>query len=201
VTSASRSVFRGGRAAALAGVSWVLASCAAPRAAVKPGVDFSRIRSITVVDQKQEERRAVTDELVRQLMKRGYAVKVAARPPAAGADAVLQVTVSQFLPDRKYLIHVNPDRAGTRDVVVVNPTVELSGRSVHPSYGVPGVQDAQVIVSNATVALSARLLDPKTRDTLWSHRSTYEGLDLDAAVEGAVASLLKYFPQPKKTQS
>jgi hypothetical protein len=33
---------------------------------------------------------------------------------------------------------------------------------------------------------------------LWSGAVTYEGLDLDAAVEGAVASVLKEFPRSTK---
>ena len=56
------------------------------------------------------------------------------------------------------------------------------------------MEDAQILVSNATLSLSARLLTPDTQDLLWSGSVTYEGLDLDVAVEGSVASLFKKFP-------
>jgi hypothetical protein len=37
-------------------------------------------------------------------------------------------------------------------------------------------------------------LDPVSRNVWWTGSMTYEGLDLDAAVEGSVTALLKRFP-------
>jgi hypothetical protein len=163
--------------------------------AVKPGVDFSRIRSIALADQDRPELRAVTDELARQLISRGYSVRLARGRAAADADALLQVSVAQYTPDKKYLVQLDKDSGGrARDVFVLNPAMEVGGRSVYPTTGVSGVEGAQIVVSNATVSLSARLLDARTKEILWSTAVTYEGLDLDAAVEGAAASLMKRFP-------
>lgn len=178
-------------------LSGMASACLAPTAVTKPGVDFSRIRNLVVLEQEREDQRIVTDEFARQLMHRGYSVKIArADDPQAKADAWLQVSVAQFKPDRKFLVQLNKDDKGNpRDVLVVNPVTEISGSGVYPAKAF-GLEDAQVLVSNSTVSLSARLLDGVTREVIWSDAVTYEGLDLDAAVQGSVASMLKHFPAP-----
>ncbi|MBI4396635.1 MAG: hypothetical protein HY548_06040 [Elusimicrobia bacterium] len=177
-----------------------LASCQAPRMAMKPGVDFTGIRSIAVIDQNREEKNAVTDEVVRHLLQNGYRVTVASSPASLrGEDAYLDITVSRFQPDKQYLVPFDPRDNELRDDIILVTPVELSGRNVYPSLGVPGLEESQVFVSNATVSLSAKLMDPQSREALWSHSVTYEGLDLDSAVQGAVESLMKQFPgQPKE---
>jgi hypothetical protein len=179
------------------GAAVLLGGCLTPsRVATRPGFDFSTIRTITVVDQSRDETRSVTDEIARQLIRRGYSVKVAdARRQAQASDARLEVHVTQLTPDKKYLMQVDPGNDGrTRDVFILNQGMEISGRSVYPSMGGTPIEGTQVVVSNATVSLSARLLGPETDEILWSAATSYEGLDLDTAVEGSVASLLKKFP-------
>lgn len=155
-----------------------------------PGIDFSKIKSVLVLEPEFAEQRFVTDEFARQLMARGYRVRVGG--PSAGSDVWLQVTVSQVIPDKKYLVPL--EGALGRQTLVLNPITEIGGRSLYPSGSGAGVQDAQILVSNATLSLSARLLTPDTQELLWSGSVTYEGLDLDVAVEGSVASLFKRFP-------
>ncbi|MBI4395487.1 MAG: DUF4136 domain-containing protein [Elusimicrobia bacterium] len=173
-----------------------IAACASPRFVKKPGFDFSQIHSILLLEPDRADAGAVTDEIARELIRRGYSVKTARRENArASADAWLKVNVTQFIPDKKYLIQMNKDEEGkTRDVLLLNPVTEISGRTVYPSASVAGLEDAQIVVSNATVSLSVRLLDRSSKDILWSGAVTYEGLDLDAAIEGSVSSLLKHFP-------
>ncbi len=190
-------------AAAFAG----LASCVSPRVVVKPGYDFTRIHSIAVVEQYVEDRQAITDEVVRQLIPRGYKVTVVPSDESPGkADALLQVNVSQYLADKKYMVQLNQGESRGRgrhrrgrDVIVMNPATEVPG-TVHPAMGVPGVDDAQILASNSTVALSFRLLDVSTREIVWSSAARYEGLDLASAVEGAVDSIVKNFPSLVKPQ-
>jgi hypothetical protein len=170
---------------------FLLSGCFAPiRTATMPGVDFSKMKSVLVLEPEFAEQRFVTDEFARQLMARGYRVRVGG--PSAGSDVWLQVTISQVIPDKKYLVPL--EGALGRQTLVLNPITEIGGRSLYPSGSGAGVQDAQILVSNATLSLSARLMTPDTRELLWSGSVTYEGLDLDVAVEGSVASLFKRFP-------
>ena len=171
-----------------------LYACAPSRVAVKPGVDFSKIGTILIVEPERQDLRSITDEFARQLIFRGYAVRVGPEIKSGEADAVLQINVTQFTPDKKYLVQLNDDEKGSRDILVVNPVTEISGRHVYPSASAAGIEDAQIVVSNATVSLTARLLESAKREIWWSGAVTYEGLDLDAAVEGSVAALLKKFP-------
>jgi hypothetical protein len=173
------------------GTLLLLNACFAPvRTATMPGVDFSKIKSVLVLEPEFAEQRFVTDEFARQLMARGYRVRVGG--PSAGSDVWLQVTVSQVIPDKKYLVPL--EGVLGRQTLVLNPITEIGGRSLYPSGSGAGVQDAQILVSNATLSLSARLITPNTQELLWSGSVTYEGLDLDVAVEGSVASLFKRFP-------
>lgn len=175
----------------LIGILLFLSACFAPvRTATMPGTDFSKFKSVLVLDPQYPEQRFVTDEFARQLMARGYRVRVGG--PSAGSDVWLQVTISQVIPDKKYLVPL--EGAVGRQNLVLNPITEIGGRSLYPSGSGAGVEDAQILVSNATLSLSARLLTPDTQDLLWSGSVTYEGLDLDVAVEGSVASLFKKFP-------
>lgn len=160
------------------------------RTATMPGTDFSKIKSVLVLDPPSPEQRIVTDEFARQLMARGYRVRVGG--PSSGSDAWLQITVSQIIPDKKYLVPLEGTQG--RQTLVLNPVTEIGGRSLYPSGSGAGLQDAQILVSNATLSLSVRLLTPDTQELLWSGTVTYEGLDLDVAVEGSVASLFKRFP-------
>jgi hypothetical protein len=172
----------------------VFSACVSPRVVTKPGVDFSRIRSIVLLESDRQTERSVIDEFARQLILRGYSVQVRPRG-GTKTDAVLQVNIAQLTPDKKYLVQLDKKDGGKdRDVLVLHPVTEISGRTVYPSASVSGLEDAQIMISNATVSLSARLMDPASREILWSAAATYEGLDLDAAVEGAVGSLMKKFP-------
>lgn len=179
---------------ALAALLFLSAGCLAPaRVATSPGVDFSRIKTIAVLDPDREDLRGITDEFVRQLMAKGFTLRVGSEGTPA-PDALLQVNVARLVPDKKYLIPIRSKDG--QDVLVLNPVTEISGRSLYPSATTAGVQDAQVVVSNATLSLSVRLMDPVSRNVWWTGSMTYEGLDLDAAVEGSVTALLKRFPTP-----
>jgi hypothetical protein len=163
------------------------AACVAPtRVATRAGTDFSRVRTVLLLDSASASR-AVTDAFARALLEKGYRVRVGASEEPA--DLWMEAAVTQFTPDRKYLVPLHGQGG-----IVLYPVQEISGRSLYPSPTAASLPDAQVVISNAAVSLSVRLLEPRTRDLLWTGAVTYEGLDMDAAVEGSVASLLKRFP-------
>ncbi|MBK6880506.1 MAG: hypothetical protein IPN65_08165 [Elusimicrobia bacterium] len=163
-------------------------ACVAPtRVATRAGTDFSRVQTVLLLDSATASR-AVTDAFARALLDKGYRVRVGG-PDNGSADLWMEAAVTQFTPDRKYLVPLQGNGG-----IVLYPVQEISGRSLYPSPTAASLPDAQVVISNAAVSLSVRLLEPRTGDLLWTGAVTYEGLDMDAAVEGSVASLLKRFP-------
>jgi hypothetical protein len=173
----------------------LLAGCASPRAAYKAHFDFDHIRSVEVgsftsAEYASHSGPAVAGEFMRQLLSAGYTVKTA--PQAEGVDVVLGGSVIEYQPNRRYLVQNGGGNAG-RQVVVVQPPVELGGNNTYnlgPVFG-PDETTGHVIVSNATIGVSAHLKDAKTGEVLWSGMYTYEGLDLNTALEGAVRYLLR----------
>jgi len=173
-----------------------LGGCVSSRVVSKPGVDISGFSAIGIVEQADENHRSVTDELARQLIQYGYSVKIIEDISGKdNIDAYFVLNVTQYLPDKKYLVQLSDD-AAQRDVILVNPTIELPGKSVY-SQGTPfGLgEESKIIVSNATVGLSGRLVDSKTDEVLWSNIATYEGLDLESAIHGVVLTVVKKFPK------
>lgn len=176
----------------------LICSCASPRVAFKKDFDFSGIKTIRVGDFSSSARQpnsgsVVANEFIRQLLASGYNVVTSA---ADKADATLEGSVTEYLPNQRFL--VQSEEGNPRDhrqVVVTYPPVELSGTSVYNTGAAFGVgEGSQVIVSNATVGVSAYLKDASTGEVVWSDAYTYEGLDLNTAMEGTVRSLLHSLP-------
>jgi hypothetical protein len=180
----------------LSAALWSLAACALPaRVAVNPRVDFTKIRVVSLPEAVRDDQRGVIDEFARQLMARGYDVRFRSPGAAAdGSDARLEVNLTQMIADKKYLVPLTGGKDNT--AFVLSPVTEISGRTLMPSATGVGLEDAQVMVSNATVGLSARLMSPAGGELWWAAALTYEGLDLDAAVEGCVSGILKKWPAP-----
>ncbi len=174
----------------------VVISCASPRVAYKKGFDFSQIRTVrisgfTSAAAQSNAGAVVANEFVRQLLSGGYSVVSA---DSAASDVVLEGNVMEYLPNHRYLIQdVSQDQS--KQVIVTYPPVELSGSNVYNQGTAFGIGEGnKIIVSNATVGISAFLKDAHTGEIIWSNTYTYEGLDLNTALEGAVGYLLRSWP-------
>jgi hypothetical protein len=175
-----------------------LASCAFPRAAYKPGFDFSRIRTVRIGDfssvgQAPNSGAVVANEFIRQLLAAGYSVT-----DSNEADVVLIGTVNEYQPNRRYLINTGQGN-GDRRVVVMQQPVELSGNNAYDLGSAFGLgDDNKIIVSNATVGVSAYLKDEKNGEIIWSNSYSYEGLDMSTALDGTVRYLLRSLPRDRQ---
>jgi hypothetical protein len=175
-----------------------LSGCVTPRGAYDPSYDFTRVHTIAVGDFSASSKRhpnsgsSIANEFIKQLLREGYSV----RDDNGEADVILVGSVNEYLPNKRYLVqHPRPDEHGNVVVVEQSQTVTLSGNSVYNLGPAFGTDDSQILVSNATVGISAYLKDAKTGRIVWSNSISYEGLDLNAAMEGAVRNLVLSLPK------
>jgi hypothetical protein len=172
------------RSVALALGAMMLFGCvAAPRGAFRKGFDPASVQEIAVGafgSGQGSGGEFMRDLFIQELLRRGMSVK--AEP--SGARYVLKGVVSRFMPERQFMIY-----SGTQNAVIVNHITEVPGSMVYNVGPVFGLQSEQVVVSNATVGVSARLEDTSTGDVLWTGSFTYEALSVDTAAQ-AVARYL-----------
>lgn len=174
-----------------------ICSCASPRAAYKKGFDFSGIRDIRVGNfssfgGNSNSGPVVAGEFIRQLINSGYSVK---QSPSDNVDAVIEGNVTEYYPNRRFLIQVAQKEGTGNNVVIYQSPVEISGSNVYNLGSAFGLgEENRVVVSNATIGISAMLKDARTGEVVWSNMYTYEGLDLGTALEGTVKYLLRSLP-------
>ena len=188
---------------AAAAVCVFLCSCAANRAVIKEGYDFSAIRTVRVgmftsdrADNNSGD--AVQGAFMRRLLASGFNVVVDQNVPA---DVVIEGSVTIFQPEQRFLVSTagGHSNSGVRQkrVVYTQPTVvPISGSNAFdlgPAFGAgPG---NRIMASNATVGISAFMVDVPTGKVVWSFSFTYEGIDLVSALDGAVRVIVRTIPR------
>lgn len=173
-----------------------LSGCATTRVGLKPGYDFSKVRSVAIgtfvpFGGYNTSSELVADEFARVLMQNGYIVK----RNEEDVDVILQGSITQFAPSRKFLFYTAEplDIDKEKKVVVVTPQMlEIGGSNVYSlGYAFGLGRNAQILISNATIGISARLIDASTKEIVWTNSFTYEGLDIQSATETTVRYLVK----------
>ncbi|MCL2485029.1 MAG: DUF799 domain-containing protein [Endomicrobia bacterium] len=171
-------------------------SCASNRAVIKQDFDFSAIRTVRVGNFSPANNvlsssgDAVQSAFIRQLLARGFMVVV---DPNAPADAVIQGSVLTFQPERRFLVRTSDNRRPGHWHGWGSDAIEVGGSNVYdlgPAFGM----DGRVIASNATVGISAHMTDVRTGKVVWSISFSYEGLDLNSALNGAVRFIVRTLP-------
>ena len=167
-----------------------LSSCVTSRAAFKHDYDFTGIRTIGMGMFQGGDAGAselVKDAFIRQLIRSGYSVKQTTKD----VDVIVRGSITEFLAPQRYLFYTQRDE-GSTNINIGPRTLPISGSNVYnlgSAFGLKG--DSQIMVSNATAGISAKLVDPETMEIIWSNSYTYEGIDIQAAVEGAVNFLVQ----------
>ncbi len=167
-----------------------LSACASPRMAVKQGYDFSKINRISIAPFSGTGGNAVSDEFVRLLVGTGVEITDTKHP----ADVILNGSVTEYKPSDKLMVFLGDasvmNSAG-QSVILNNPIVSMSGTQVMPQGMAMGVPNAQVVSVSATVGIIARLVDAKTGSMVWADSMSYEGLDINSALQGTVGTLVR----------
>lgn len=160
---------------------------------MKQGYDFSKVRVIGMGNFTGASGNSVSGEFARQLLIRGYNVKTSVKE----VDAVLEGSVDQYIPQKQYLFY-NNSNSDANTVVVVPAVSEITGANTY-SLGAPfGLKDkGEVVISNATAGVTARLIDAKTQEIIWTNSYTYESFDIKASIENTVNYLVNSFTERK----
>jgi len=181
-------------------------ACAPTRIAIKLGYDFNRIKTIGVSEfvGEGESGQVVRDEFIRQLLKKGFSVKaVSEKEPnweqkKQEIDVLLTGSVTRYLPERKFLVYLG-EKTTDQKIIVYPSLTEITGTYGYTWGRISGLEESRILITNATVGVAAKIIDLKTGEVVWADSYTYEGLDIQTALENVVRyflhSLAKYWEQ------
>jgi hypothetical protein len=183
-------------------LSTVLIACAPTRLAIKTGYDFSQIKIIGVSEfgGEGESGKIVQEEFIRQFLKKGLIVKEVGKEtkPEREIDILVTGAVTRYLPERKFLVYLGE---GTTDqkIIIYPSLTEISGTYGYAWGRIAGLEGSQILVTNATIGIAAKMVDPKSGEVIWADSYTYEGLDIQTATGNVVRyflhSLRKYWKE------
>ena len=164
-----------------------------PTGGIKAGFDFSSIKTIGIgpfapSNSDQSSGEVVSAEFAKQFLQKGYNVKYSRE----NVDVVLEGNIIEYRPSKKFLF-TTPESDNPNQVTLnQQQIVELSGSNAYSLGSAFGVNDnSKIVVSNATLGISARLVIPATNEVVWTNSYTYEGLDINSAIETTVEYLIR----------
>jgi hypothetical protein len=176
----------------------LLSSCVVHRAVIKQDYNFAAVKTVCVGNfadaQYENSGVAVQSSFVKALMARGFNVVTGNK---IKADVLIEGSLTTFQPDKKYLVRMPQyeRRHRRHNIVYDNDIVEIGGSSMYDLGTAFGLgENNRIMVSNATVGINAYMVDTKTGEIVWSDSYTYEGLDLTAALNGAVRYIVRTIP-------
>lgn len=183
----------------------------AERVAILRGYDFTKIKKVAILDFSAADPvsgKIVADEFARHFLAKGIEVSdrevvkkfLAEESPekdnylkrirdSFGIEAIVRGTVTEYAPDQNYLVFLGTQNS--TGVNIINPITPIGGKSVYGQGTAFGLPNSQIITVNASIGVSVSLIDTLTAQVVWSNSYTYEGLDINTAVESLVTYLLK----------
>lgn len=204
------------RSVLLAAAAALLAACVTPRVAVNPRANFAAVQRVAVVTFGGPQGDLAADMLMQGLVAHGadvverqqlsailqeqHLASSGILDPATvqqvgkilGVDALFVGTVAQSKESQSYVV-TQPRHA------VVGGVTPVGGSRVVSEGPVLGVPNSQVVTTEAGASLVARMVDVKTGSVLWSASMSYEGFDVQSAMQSItdafVQSLLPVWPQ------
>jgi TolB-like protein len=168
-------------------LSFCLVGCA-PKPAIKPVFAMSKVHRVAVLPFEGNGGSSVANEFIWQLLADGFEVS----DRTQGVDAVLSGAVTMYKPGDKLMVvlgHTSTVNAAGQTVEVVNPVESLNGSQV--MAGSHAVQNSQNVAVNASVEVTAKLTHAASGNVIWGDEYSYEGLEVQDAVQAVVDSLVK----------
>lgn len=196
------------------------------RVAIKADYDFTKIKRIGVLSfidygEQKGSGEAVADEFIRQLIRKDLVVieriqlenilkeqdlsssgymnpqTIKKAGELLGVDVIITGTVTKYLPEDKYVVLL-----GTKTKTVKITEFSDVERKNRKKIKTHERKEPQLIVVNAEVGISARMIDVQTGTIVWANSYTYDAFDIETAMEWTVSDLLwslrKVWPQINK---
>jgi hypothetical protein len=193
-------------------IALAASSCVPHRAAIKYKYNFNAITSVGVAEftpamNDPASGKLLQEEFLRYFLRRGINVKlvdlesssiekILEKARKENITAVVVGIVAQYAPDKKYFLYLgdtSKTQQGQQQITLNQPIfTEIPGSNIYSwgrAFGIPG--ESHVLLTNASVSVAVKMIDVETGDIVWMDSCTYEGLNIQAAVDGAVNYLLK----------
>lgn len=171
--------------------------CMTPRGVFYKNFNPQKINIISVGEIKPFGRYETSGEMVRDLiiqhlLARNYTVK---EENSSDVEYILLGSVTKFLPEKKFLVYTGTEN---QQVMLGGPLTEISGSNVYNIGSAFGVPNSEIVVTNATVGVSLRLVEKSSGNVVWSSSFVYEALTSDTAAEIVVNYLITSLTGLKK---
>lgn len=171
----------------------ILIACAPTRLAIRKSYDFSKIKTIGISEfnGEGESGRTVQEEFIRQFLRKGFVVKAVRQgEPEEGIDILVTGAVTRYLPERKFLVYLGGNT--TDQQIIVYPSLtEISGTYGYTWGRIAGLEGSQILITNATIGIAAKMVDSKSGEIIWADSYTYEALDVQSATENVIRYFLR----------
>jgi hypothetical protein len=167
-----------------------MSSCVVNKAIIKQDYDFSSVKTIRVKKFSSGEiynkiDGVVQNAFIQYLLSKGYNVVLDSN---IRADAVIGGRVTAFRPESDDVIFCTDG-----GYIWVYPDYFFENDLYYRRNRRVFFRD-RVIFRSAVVGISAYMTDVKTGQVVWSDSLTFESLNTDFAIVGAVKSILKTIP-------
>lgn len=164
-------------------------SCVTPRGTFYKGFDPQKINVIAVgnftpFSNYPSSGDMIKNLVIEHLLKRGYTVKEADNEEV---EYMLVGSVTRFLPEKKYLVYTGTEK---QQVMIGGPLTEISGSYVYNLGSAFGIPDSEIVATNSTVGVCARLVEKKTGNIVWTSSFVYEALTVETAADIVVNYLI-----------
>lgn len=156
--------------------------CVTPRGTFYKGFDPQKISVIVVGEFKPYGEYVSSGDMIKNLivehlLQRGYTVK---ERDFDDVEYILVGSVTRFLPEKKYLVYTGTDK---QQVMLGGPLTEISGSYVYNIGSAFGIPNSDVVATNSTVGVSARLIEKRSGNIVWTSSFIYEALTVETAAD------------------
>jgi len=194
---------------------FLLGACVSPQVAVNQNADFSDIKRVAVLTFSGTNGDVAADFMTQSLLMSGADVVERQRLSSVlqehslteskyfdagtakqigkllGVDAMFVGTVVKYTDAGKYLVNTSKGR-------LITGVTEVNSSSIHSEGSVAGLPNSQILSTSASVSLMARMIDVQTGSVMWSASMSYEGFDIQTAMQAItdsfVHSLKSFWP-------
>jgi hypothetical protein len=169
-----------------------MSSCAVNRAVIKPDYDFSEVKTIRVGKFSSSKiygqiGDTVGNAFIQCLLAKGYNV---ISDSNVSVDAVIEGSITAFHREREDVVW---------PIDVYRRRCEYVFGEFDQRRRMNIIVDDNVVIRNAIIGISAYMTDVKTGQVVWSDSFTYESVNIDYAITGAIKYILKTLPRDNTT--